>query len=237
MLLALVAPLPAQAGPPFLTGDPDTVDAGHWEISAGARSERRPGSRLDALPAIEVNYGVAEGWEASIEAAWLRLQADGVPTERGSDNPILGLKWRILQQEKDGVTFAVKPEYAFGNSSSARKGLADERGTFLVDLRLQREYGPFQLGVAVAPTFTSGGTRGWDYGGFVKREIEHKHTIGLELNGSSVSGGGSELLVNLGAQVQLVEGGKLLLGIGRELRNSDEPKMTSRAYVGWQFAF
>src|SRR4051794_10082268 len=98
VLLALCS-IPAGAGPPFLTGDPDTGDAKHWEISLGASSERRPGQRLDALPAFEINYGVAEGWEASIESAWLRLRADGVSTEHGADNVVIGLKWRMLEQE------------------------------------------------------------------------------------------------------------------------------------------
>src|SRR5437016_1689123 len=130
--LIAASPL-AHAGPPFLTGDPDTVDAHHWEFSVGAWSERRAGQRVDALPAFEAR----------------------------------------------------------------------------------------------------GGAHGWEYGTFVKREIEHGHAIGIELNGSSAGGsGGSRLSLNLGAQIQLVEWGKLLAGIGRELHDSDAPKLTSRAYLG-----
>src|SRR5947207_9382755 len=149
LLLAAAPPL-AHAGPPFLTGDPDTVDARHWEISVGARSERRSGQRLDALPAFEVNYGIAEGLEASVESAWVRLRENGVPSRRGWENVLVGLKWRILEQEKDGVAFAVKPEVGFGNALSARQGLADENNTILVDFRVQKAIGEMQMGAAAA---------------------------------------------------------------------------------------
>jgi hypothetical protein len=66
----------SHAGPPFLTGDPDTVERGHWENSVGVVHESRTGARLDAVPAFEVNYGVAEGLELSFESAWLRLRED-----------------------------------------------------------------------------------------------------------------------------------------------------------------
>ena len=77
-----------------------------------------------------------------------------------------------------------------------------------------------------------------EYGVFVKRETEAGHTFGIELNGEgSKSFSPRALIANLAAQVKMSESGKLLVGLGRELRNRDEPKMDLRAYLGWQFAF
>jgi hypothetical protein len=236
--LLAAASLPAAAGPPFLTGDPDPAEPGHWEISVGAAVERRPGERLDHLPAFEVNYGLAEGFEVSYESGWLRLSADGAPTQSGFDNSIVGIKWRILEEEKHGLSLAIKPEYEFRNARSARKGLTDDENVFLVDLRLQKGVGPVQLGMAIARVHPQKSPDGWEYGVFVKHETKEGSTFGVELNGAgSKSFSPRELIVNLAAQLKVTESGKLLVGIGREVRNRDEPKVDLRAYLGWQIAF
>jgi hypothetical protein len=236
-LFALV-PLPSYAGPPFLTGDPDTVERGHWENSVGVERENRHGERLDRLPTFEVNYGVREGLEFSFESAWLRLREDGAPGRNGVDNSIIGLKWRLLEQEKDGVTFAVKPEFEWRNASSVRKGLTGDENVVLVDFRVQRNFGPIQLGASLAPVFPTKGTHGWEYGAFVKTETAAGHAFGIELHGGGSNGfEADELIANLGAQVKVGEAGKLLLGLGREVRNTREEKLDLRVYLGWQFGF
>jgi hypothetical protein len=236
-LLAAVA-LPARAGPPFLTGDPDPADAGHWEISVGATTERRPDERAYRVPAFELNYGLGAGLEVSFESAWLRVSADGAPTRSGVDNSVIGLKWRILEEEKDGVSLALKPEWEFHNARSARKGLVEDENAILLDLRIQKGVGPVQLGMAVARVHPSKSENGWEYGVFVKHESEAGHTLGVELNGAgSKTFSPRELIVNLAAQLKMTESGKLLVGLGREVRNRDEPKVDLRAYLGWQLAF
>ena len=235
--LLLAATLPAQAGPPFLTGDPDPADAGHWEISVGLVGERRPDERAYRLPAFELNYGLGAGLEMSFESAWLRVREDGTSLS-GIDNSVLGLKWRILEDEKDGISLALKPEWEFRNARSARKGLVEDENAFLLDLRMQKAVGPVQLGMSVARVHPAKSPDGWEYGVFVKHETKEGSTLGIELNGAgSKSFSPRELIVNLAAQLKVTESGKLLVGVGREVRNRDEPKLDLRAYLGWQFAF
>jgi len=236
--LALSSAFTANAGPPFLTGDPDPVERGHWEISVGVADERRPGENLYSLPTAEANYGIAEGFELSLEGAWLRRRADGEPTRSGGDNPIVGLKWRILEEERHGVTLAIKPEWELRNSSSARKGLAADESTFVLDLRVQKTLGPVQLGVAMARVAPRESQKGWEYGAFAKVETAQGHTFGIELHGEGNDDQFSRaLLVNVGAQIKMMEGGKLLVGLGREIRNRDDEKLSLRAYLGWQLGF
>jgi hypothetical protein len=183
---------------------------------------------------------VADGFELSYESSWLRRSADGEPTRSAYDNSIIGIKWRILEEEKHGVTLALKPEWEFRypNSDAVRKGLADDENAFLLDLRVQKAVGPVQLGVALARVFPSKSSGGWEYGVFVKKETEKGHTFGLELHGSgSKDFSGGELIANLGAQIKMTESGKLLIGLGRELRNHEEEKLDWRGYLGWQFTF
>lgn len=237
-LLTVAWAWPSHAGPPFLTGDPDTVERGHWEDSIGVSREKRSGERVDRLPAFELNYGVGDGLELSFESAWMRQREDGGPTRSALDNSIVGLKWRVLEQEKDGVTFAIKPEFEFRNARAARQGLVEDANVALVDFRLQKAIGAVQLGAAIAPVFPTKGPHGWEYGVFVKNETEAGHTFGIEVQGEGSSGFEAEaLIVNLAAQLKVGDAGKLLLGVGREIRNTHEAKLDLRAYLGWQFAF
>jgi len=235
--LAIALGLPAYAGPPFHTGDPDTADKGTWEASLGVVAERRPGEKVYELPGFEVNYGLADGLEFSYESAWLQKCENGVPSESGYGNSLVGLKWRFLEQEKHGVTVALKPEFEFRNpgSSSVQKGLADDENTFLLDLRVQRAFGENLLGLSFARTFPSKSDGSWEYGMFLKRETAKGHTFGVELTGSSTKAfNRSALVLNFGAQIKLTAQGKLLLGLGRELHNHDEPAATFIGYLGWQ---
>jgi hypothetical protein len=53
--------VPALAGPPFITDDPEPVDLGHWEVygfSAGAGGH---GDTTGLGPSMEVNYGAGPG--------------------------------------------------------------------------------------------------------------------------------------------------------------------------------
>ena len=239
-LLTLAWASDAHAGPPFLTGDPDPADRGHWEISVGVVDERRPGEHLYGLPAFEINYGVAEGFEVSYESSWLRKTEDGAPSRTGYDNSIIGLKWRILEEEKHGVTLALKPEWEFRtpHSSAVRNGLAEDENAFVLDLRVQKTVGPVVLGAALARIAPTKSPDGWEYGVFVKKETEKGHTFGIELHGEGSNDfGARELIVNVAAQIKMIESGKLLVGLGREVRNRDEPKLDLRAYLGWQLTF
>ena len=181
---------------------------------------------------------MGDGLELSFESAWVRQREDGSPTRSGLDNSIVGLKWRVLEQEKDGVTFAIKPEFEFRSARSVREGLTEDANVALVDFRVQKAFGPIQIGAAIAPVFPTKGPHGWEYGVFVKNETAAGHTFGIEVQGEGSSGFEAEaLIVNLGAQLKVGEAGKLLLGVGREIRNTQEAKLDLRAYVGWQLAF
>src|ERR1700761_2303696 len=56
-VLAAGNPLPATAGPPFLTDDPEPVDYGHWEIIGFSMGTSVQGDAAGSLPGVEVNYG------------------------------------------------------------------------------------------------------------------------------------------------------------------------------------
>ena len=68
LVVSLQIGLPAAAGPPFITDDPEPVDLGHWEVYAFSDGaiDRNDASGLG--PAIEVNYGAAPNLQLHVIA-------------------------------------------------------------------------------------------------------------------------------------------------------------------------
>jgi hypothetical protein len=54
------ASLLAQAGPPFLTDDPETPGNGNWEINFGFIGDRNPQAGSYQTPDLDINYGLGD---------------------------------------------------------------------------------------------------------------------------------------------------------------------------------
>ena len=72
------------AGPPFLTDDPDPVEAGHWELYLATQWDRIDGQGAEGnLPQFEINYGVLDGVMLHL------LVPEGFIAEKGA-SPVYG---------------------------------------------------------------------------------------------------------------------------------------------------
>lgn len=58
--LATFSPREARAGPPLLSGDPETPDDGRWEVNVAARFDGTARALDLEVPALDVNYGIGE---------------------------------------------------------------------------------------------------------------------------------------------------------------------------------
>src|SRR5882724_11775416 len=67
--LAILAFAPAmQAGPPFLTDDPEPVELHHWEIYLATIDSKTSDGWTGTAPHIELNYGAAPGLQLHLIA-------------------------------------------------------------------------------------------------------------------------------------------------------------------------
>src|SRR5450432_350943 len=53
----LLASAAAQAGPPYVTDDPEPVDYRHWEVYLASQDAITSGGASGTAPHVEVNYG------------------------------------------------------------------------------------------------------------------------------------------------------------------------------------
>src|SRR4051812_178231 len=126
-LCGFAVDLHGQGGPPMITDDPGTPGPNKWEINLAVIVEHTSDETSWDSPAIDLNYGVGE----SIQ---LTLQTAPVLLKRSGDGPIGGLggteaavKWRFLDEDKEGISVSMFPRIIFNiQQSSARRGLADE---------------------------------------------------------------------------------------------------------------
>ena len=107
---------PAVAGPPFATDDPVPTDTGHYEIYAFAAASHIPGDTAGAT-GFDLNYGPIK--DVQLTASLPLEFATGQPLRRGDVE--LGIKVRLLHQEKSGIDLAIFPRAILPTSAGARR--------------------------------------------------------------------------------------------------------------------
>src|SRR5215467_12954666 len=90
----------ALAGPPFTTDDPETPPPGRWEINMPFIVQHTPaGTELDT-PLLELDYGLPN-LQLKFEIP-IRIERTDQDHAVGFGDPLVGVKWRLLSNEKSG---------------------------------------------------------------------------------------------------------------------------------------
>lgn len=91
----------SQAGPPFITDDPEPVDLGHWEIYAFSASTQVRGDIGGTLMGTEVNYGAAPNLQLHVIVPLAYDSPSGGPFVGGPGDVELGAKYRFVTPGDD----------------------------------------------------------------------------------------------------------------------------------------
>jgi hypothetical protein len=98
ILLALIRPPKAFAGPPYITDDPVPVEFQHWELYLASIFSKQPDAWTSTAPHIEVNYGVVPDVQLhTILPLTLYVPADGA-SSYGYGVTELGVKYRFVHE-------------------------------------------------------------------------------------------------------------------------------------------
>jgi Putative MetA-pathway of phenol degradation len=129
--------VPALAGPPYLSDDPEPTDYKHFEIynfNNGTVSRDVTGGE----GGIDINYGGAPDLQltATIPAGF-ELPSGG-SAKVGLSNIELAAKYRFLHQDMVGWDVAVFPRVFLPSPSS---GVGDNHASFLLPIWVQRDWG------------------------------------------------------------------------------------------------
>src|SRR4051812_4705369 len=95
-------PAQAQGGPPMITDDPGTPGNRKWEINLAFAFEHRPNERAFDSPGIDLNYGVGENIQLTLQGGPVLLKRNAHGLIGGLGGTEAAVKWRFLDEEKGG---------------------------------------------------------------------------------------------------------------------------------------
>lgn len=232
-LVAAAGPARAQGGPPLFTDDPGTPGPGNWEVNLAMTLDRTPLSSSWRTPLVDANYGWGERVQLKLEIPWV-VVSDEAATRGGVGNPLFGVKWRFLDEERSGVAVSTYPQVGFNVSSlSVNRGLVDRETTFLLPVSAVKTVGPVAVNVEVGRLFENGGGGEWVWGAALGHAFASLEAL-AEVFGSRGDDADSRRAgVNLGARVPVSASSTLLVSGGWSLSSPDGLRH-AYAYVGLQ---
>jgi hypothetical protein len=221
----------AQGGPPMITDDPGTPGDRKWEINLAATFEHRPNETSLDAPGIDLNYGVGEHIQLTLQGGPVVLKRSGHGALGGLGGTEAAVKWRFLDEQKSGFDVSMFPRVIFNVAqSSVRRGLAEEGTRFQIPFQAAKAFGRFHADAEFGPVTSTIGRSEWVYGVVGGVELAKTTMVMAELHGTSRTNFSRDVLaVNVGFRQQLSDARILIASLGHELRDADQ----ARAFIGY----
>jgi hypothetical protein len=222
---ALVLPEFAQAGPPFVTDDPEPVPLHSWELYLASTSARDPFGWVGTAPLFEANYGAVKDTQLHlIVPLAYSLPSTGAHTY-GLGDIELGVKYRFVDERARIPQVGSFPLLELPTGSRSR-GLGGGRLRAFLPLWLQKSWGAWTSYGGGGYWINPGpGNRNWIYvGGLVQRQLLSNVTVGTEVfhTTAAEADGASETRFNVGAMLDLGEWFHVIASVGRGLEGRNE---------------
>lgn len=233
LLVSVLVATVAQAGPPFVTDDPDIPPVHGWEINVPITLERETGEDVFEMPLLDVNYGLTANVQLMAEVAFLNVRLDGGRSERGLSDTGLGVKWRFLEEGRAQPQVAFYPKVTIPTGDSGR-GMGEGKPSYVLPLVAQKSWGPWTAFGNLGVVLQTGPEKRhfWFRGLAVVREVGRRLELGGEVYANSPTDWDepSSLGFNLGGTWQVADAVGALFSAGRTVRS--EPATT--IYLGIQ---
>jgi hypothetical protein len=222
----------AQGGPPMLTDDPGTPGNGHFEINLAVAFERRPHETSWDFPAIDLNYGLGERIQLTLQTAPVLLKRNGRGPIGGLGSAEAAVKWRFLDEESNGISVSMFPRIIFNVlQSSVRRGLAADGTRFQLPMQASKKVGAVDLDFEWGPLVSTVGRSEWLYGIVAGIDATKNTALMAELHGTARTSFTQDVLtVNVGMRQKLSDWCIFIASIGHELRT---PENEARALIGY----
>src|SRR4051794_1247122 len=176
----------AQGGPPMITDDPGTPGNGKWENNFAIIFEHRSHETSYDLPQLDLNYGVGEHIQLTLQTAPALLKRDGHGAIGGLGGTEAALKWRMLDEETSGFDLSTFPRIIFNiMQSSVRRGLAEDGTRFQIPFEIAKKFGPWHADAEFGSLVSTVGRSEWLYGIVGGFEATKTTMIMAELHGTS----------------------------------------------------
>jgi hypothetical protein len=234
-MLQLPRPARADAGPPFLTNDPDTPGDGNWEINIGYVSTLTHLVDTHQLPQLDLNFGVGDRIQLTYEIPYVLQMRDGA-RESGWSNALPGVKWRFFDQGENGWQLSTFPQLETAGSPSARRtGIAVDGPRLLLPLEIARAVGPLRLDFEAGYYAPWHGPEERILGFVVGVEATPRLELDAELYNDHAMGASPQVTtIDFGGRLRLHRAFILLFMAGRSLSAGRDGQVDFMGYLGIQ---
>jgi hypothetical protein len=239
MLVAAVARVAfGQGGPPMITDDPGTPGNGKWENNFAIIFEHRPNETSIDVPEIDLNYGVGEDIQLTLQTAPVLLKRSGHGLIGGLGETEAAVKWRFFDEATSGFDVSMFPRVIFNVAhSSFGRGLADDGTRFQLPFQAAKTFGRLHLDGEFGPRASTVGRSEWLYGIVGGFDVSKSTMLMVELHDESRMNFSRDVLtLNFGLHHEFTETYILIVSMGHELRSPDQPTALI-GYFGMQLLY
>jgi hypothetical protein len=228
----------AQGGPPMITDDPGTPGSGKWEINLAVTFEHRSDETSYDTPEIDLNYGVGERIQLTLQTAPVILDRNDHGPIGGLGGTEAALKWRFLDEERNGFDMSMFPRVIFNvTQSSVRRGLAEDGTRFQIPFQIAKTFGRLHADAEFGPLASTVGRSEWLYGIVGGFDVTKPTMLMAELHGTSrMNFSQQALTLNFGLHHEFTETRILIVSLGHEIVSPDQP-LALIGYFGVQLLY
>jgi hypothetical protein len=222
----------------MITDDPGTPGPGKWEDNLAISFEHRSNETTYDVPSIDLNYGVGEHIQLTLQTAPVILKRNDHGAVGGIGGTEAAVKWRFLDEEKTGFDMSMFPRIIFNvQQSSVHRGIAEDGTRFQIPFQIAKTFGPWRLDAECGALGRSVGRSEWLYGAIAGFVIAKPTMLMTELHGTSRMNFTRDVLtVNFGLRHEFTESRILIISMGHEIRSANQPTALI-GYFGMQFVY
>lgn len=237
LTLALLVAGRANAGPPYLTDDPEPPPYGHYELLFFTTGLEANGIAEGVLPAMEFNYGGFPDTQLHVQLP-VGFASDGEGTKFGVADAEAGVKYRFIQEDEAGwrPQVAIYPLVQIP-LAPASNGFASRGVDLFLPLWAQRDLDEnWTVDAGGGYSINSGDKNYWFTGVLLQRKLTDALVIGAELFHQTPDVQGAPALTgfNIGATYDFNEHQHLLVSAGRGIANASATDQLTW-YLGFEF--
>ena len=223
----------------MITDDPGTPGNRKWEVNLSVTFEHRPNETSFDAPGIDLNYGVGENIQLTLQGGPVLLKRSGRGLIGGLGGTEAALKWRFLDEEKSGLDVSMFPRVIFNIAqSSVRRGLAEDGTRFQIPFQIAKTFGRFHADAEFGPRVSTIGPGEWIYGIVGGGDLAKTTMLMAELHGTSrMSFARDVLTVNFGVRQKLNKHFIFIASLGHDIRSPDDEDLAFIGYCGLQLLY
>ena len=222
----------------MITDDPGTPGNGQWENNLAIAFEHRPNETAIDVPAIDLNYGVGEHIQLTLQTAPVLVKRSGQGLIGGLGGTEAALKGRFLDEATSAFDMSMFPRVIFNiEQSSVRRCLAEDGTRFQIPFQIAKTFGRWRVDAELGPRASTVGRSEWLYGIVCGFDLAKPTMLMAELHDESRMNFSRDVLtLNVGLRHEFTENYILILSMGHELRSPDQPTALI-GYFGMQFVY